>query len=389
MASYVICDTTRNFLSVLLKFRTLNIINTTLPASVLFGIDPSYTIHKSSYTTIERRETKMGNYYSSSSTVAPTPEVGEHILATVDGFIKKDFEPGEETDGWRRWYFGWPWKKPKEAPWSHAWVSLTPTQVKMHNARLIQEAWKGDKASFFDKHGFVLIKAPTKVKDWNEDYLNEETDISKIYHQEIETLIREVLFPEDTEFTKIDQQHAVLRRGPSSKANFYGNGVHQDYCLTIDQVKRSSEAYVGGEELQEMNDTFDAALQDSDTFCTVCFWRPINMEKPLLNNPLCVLDRSTLKEKDMVKTELYGFGTIPNKPLVQLNLKHDDDQRWCYYPDMTCDEVLVLKQFNYQKSDPDAAYKCSFHSAFVDHRETSSNREYRQSTEHRVGIFLK
>ena len=59
-------------------------------------------------------------------------------------------------------------------------------------------------------------------------------------------------------------------------------------------------------------------------------------------------------------------------------------------PDMTCDEVLVFKQFFYQKSNPEAAaYKCCFHSAFVDPREESFSRQQRQSTEHRVLVFIK
>ena len=103
----------------------------------------------------------MGNYYST-----VTPEVvGDHILARVNGFVSKDFEATEETNGWRRWFFGLPWKKPEAALWSHAFVGFSSVEIKMHNARLMQDAWKGDKASFFERHGFVLVKSPTKVQD--------------------------------------------------------------------------------------------------------------------------------------------------------------------------------------------------------------------------------
>jgi len=326
---------------------------------------------------------KMGSYFS--RTVAPTPEVGEYVVSHINGFVRKDFEATEETNGFKRSFFGLPWKKPAGVPWSHIFAGFSRQEVKIYNARLMQEAWKGDKASFFDKHGFVLCKAPTKVVNWNEDYENEDTDITKIYHQEIETLIREEIFPEGTEFVTIEQANAVLKRGPNSNTGrFYASGAHQDYCLTPDQYKEALQAYGLGE---EFTSKFDQTFANSDTFMTVCFWRPVEMEKPLLNNPLCVLDRSTLKAEDMVKTELYGF-TPTGKPQPQLNIKYDEGQRWCYYPDMTCDEVLVFKQFCYQKSDPDAPYKCAFHSAFVDPRETYSNHQYRKSTEHRVGIFL-
>jgi len=271
-------------------------------------------------------------------------------------------------------------------------AGFSQKKLLIYNARMLQDKNKHtneSKSSFFEKHGFVLCEMPTKVKDWNEDYLDADTDISNIYHKEIETLLREELFPSGTVFTHIGQDNAVLRRGPGSKNNFYGSGVHQDYALTPQEYLSAVKAYIGDNIAYEnWEDGFNSHLADSDIFCVICFWRPIGMEDhTLINNPLCVLDRSSLKEEDIVKTETYGF-TPTGKPQPQLTLKHDEGQRWYYYPDMTPDEVLVFKQFFYQKSDPNGAYKSCFHSAFCDPREGPYRKQKRQSTEHRVRVFI-
>lgn len=327
---------------------------------------------------------------SSHSTIEPV-EVDEYITAKVNGFVSKDFEAGAETDGWRHSFFGWPWKKPTEVPWKHIFAGFTQQDgIKMHNARKIQEKSNLSPAEFFEKHGFVLCNMPTKVQDWNEDYGKKDTDVSNIYHKEVETALREEIFPKGTEFVHIGQDEAVLRRGPSSNVKFYGSGVHQDYAFTPEHYKETSRSYMPDETIfREFDKNITPHLEESDVFSIVCFWRPINLEegKVLMNNPICVLDCNSLEKEDIVKTKLFGFSTTGNA-MPQLTLKYNETQRWCYYPDMTNDEVLVFKQLYYKKSDPNGAYKSCFHSAFADPREGWSGPS-RQSTEHRVRLFIK
>ena len=165
--------------------------------------------------------------------------VGRTVTAKVNGFIAPSFE----TEGWHRFYVGAPWRKPKDVPWKHIKAGLTQTEVTMHNARLIQCEHEGTAASFFDEHGFVLLDMPTEVKDWNEDYSKEDTDISKIYHKEVEGAIRNRLFPNGTDIAHIAQESAVLRRGPKSGNQFYASGVHEDYAMGIENFKEASSAY--------------------------------------------------------------------------------------------------------------------------------------------------
>lgn len=315
------------------------------------------------------------------------------VTAKVNGFIEPTFEATQETDGWHEGYYGAPWKKPKKVPWKHIKAVFTQTKVTMHNARLIQAEHTehgGNTASFFDDHGFVLLDMPTEVKDWNQDYSKTDTDITNIYHKEVEGAIRNQLFPNGTDFSHISQESAVLRRGPKSENPFYALGVHEDYALGIEDFKEASSAYIPDDATNEaFLSEIDEKLAECEVFMVICFWRPINLRGGvLLNNPLCVLDRATVGEKDIVKSHIHGI-TPTGKAQPQLMLKHDKEQRWCYYPDMTENEVLVFKQFYYKKSDPNGKFQCCFHSAFKDPREGFFAKQKRQSTEHRVGVYIK
>lgn len=200
---------------------------------------------------------------------------------------------------------------------------------------------------------------------WNEDYLNADTDINKYYHGEIESLIREQLFPPGTDL-KTNQLNAVLRRGPRSKQLLYGTGVHQDFAYTFEHYKEFLSAF-GATDFNALDENF----KNCEIFTVICFWRPIHMAETtkLINNPLAVLDCNSVKKEDIVKTKSYGFTPVRGKYLPQLTLKHSDEQKWCYYPDMKVDEVLAFKQFYVRKSDPNGDYKGCFHTAFKDPRE--------------------
>lgn len=69
------------------------------------------------------------------------------------------------------------------------------------------------------------------MKDWNTDHAKTDTEITKIYHNEIDGLIRNELYPsaEYGDILKIDQMNAVLTRGKGQSVPFYGAGIHQDY----------------------------------------------------------------------------------------------------------------------------------------------------------------
>lgn len=116
----------------------------------------------------------------------------------------------------------------------------------------------------------------------------------------------------------------MLRRGPGGTMNFYGFGVHQDYGLTPDHHLKNLECFVPEEYMPYVKPKYDALMDQSEKMLIICFWRPIFMEGTLINNPLAVLDCSTVKKENLVPTLLHGGGSVTGKPLPLLHVKQDD-----------------------------------------------------------------
>merc|ERR1712039_859094 len=92
------------------------------------------------------------------------------------------------------------------------------------------------------------------------------------------------------------------------------------------------------------------------------FWRPVRpMRGPVLKTPLAVCDPTSVKMEDILPVSIR-WDHMPHHRM--LNLAHDDEQRWYYYPEMTVDEVLIFKSFQYFKAQDGPELNTCFHTAF-------------------------
>merc|ERR1719277_859620 len=84
---------------------------------------------------------------------------------------------------------------------------------------------------------------------------------------------------------------------------------------------------------------------------------------PVQNTPLAVCDPNTVSVDDIVPQDLYGFAP---KGQHNMGIKFNPEQKWYYYPDMTVDEVLVFRQFQYENGweEPYKKINTVFHTAF-------------------------
>lgn len=262
--------------------------------------------------------------------------------------------------------------------------SSTPF-VSITNARCVQAQAKNS-ASFFDQHGFVLLKHATAVNQWNTDYAKpsgEDNDVARIYAHEIEQIIRDVLLP-DCQHLSINAPAAVLRRGPGTENPFYAEGVHNDYGLSPDDYQETLQAFgyeTGADEWRRRVDRSDVR-----GFMVINFWRSVDTEHPVEHKPLGVCDPHTIEKEDIVPAALLNFAPT-GKPTNQLALKYNENQRWYYYPRMTADEVLVFKNFVFFETDDTVSLQSCYHSAFED-PTTPSDSVSRQSCEYRVSVFF-
>ena len=255
--------------------------------------------------------------------------------------------------------------------------------ARIYDARALQRAAKeqsdSSETEFFDEHGFVLLEHASQVVDWDVDTLAPDSPLSKVYFPEIESLVRRQLFPR----RHLDVwQGPPIRRGPGTANPTYAGGVHQDFGLTPDDFQETMEAFTSPEIGRFWRDRFDR--DDVAGMIAIDFWRPVGMSGPLRHMPLCVSDASTIRVEDVVPLGLVDFAPS-GLPTNQSGLRYHPDQRWYYYPDMTPNEVLVFKQFEFWKDAPGPHSSC-FHTAF----ELPGQRpdvEPRQSSEHRVMVF--
>jgi hypothetical protein len=236
-------------------------------------------------------------------------------------------------------------------------------------------------AAFFEHNGFVLLPHESAVKDWDVDPMAPNNELTRTYVPEVEDLIRTRLLPG----RRLDiWQGPAARRGPGTSNPDYAGGVHQDFGLTPDDYQEAIEVFVAPEIGAAWRNRFEQ--EDVLGFLSINFWRPVGMSEPLRHMPLGFCHPASVEVDDVVPVGLLDF-TPTGKPSNQLGIRYDAKQRWYHYSAMTCDEVLVLKQFQFFKDDPTPSVETCFHTAF-ELPNTPSDAEPRQSSEHRVLVFV-
>ena len=249
-----------------------------------------------------------------------------------------------------------------------------PTRI--GNARTLQ-AQAGSEADFFDRHGFVLLDASTRVTDWG----NAE-QVADLYLPEVEAMIRERLYPGRK--LHVRQPPNVMRRGEGTSTPQYGLGVHSDHGTTADDFQRNVEAFTSPEMGAQWRNSFEG--EKVEGFVSLDFWRTTNMAGPIKHMPLALCDPTSVEPEDIIPTALEGIA--PGGELTyHVSLVRNDRQLWYYYPDMEPHEVLVFKLFQLMRDVAHQPWSACFHSAFED-PTAPADAQPRQSCEHRVSVML-
>ena len=117
----------------------------------------------------------------------------------------------------------------------------------------------------------------------------------------------------------------------------------------------------------------DRGLASDGRFALINVWRNIAHE-PIAIHPLALCDAQTVRPEDLVVFELH----YPDRVGENYFSKHASRHRWYYYPEMTRDEALLIKQWDSagtlarsdgEHADADnqeAPCTFNFHSAFRD-----------------------
>jgi len=230
----------------------------------------------------------------------------------------------------------------------------TKHSVDFLNARILDIDYK--------KQGFTMVENPIEECDWLVKANREK------FYKAMETTIRE-LHPNVETIYWIDE--AFLARSFDGGNPPAVDGPHLDYYPDQTIVM----PYAG----YDMS-SFDIVLG---------LWKPANMDTPVVDYPLAIMDASTFDEDRVIPF----FGEITQEKIggekhtikfVSGSMKHANKQKWFYYPDQTVKEVLVWHHYTNQRVGGPFANP---HTSFTEPHQRGVPA--RRSIETRVGLILK
>ncbi len=215
-----------------------------------------------------------------------------------------------------------------------------------------------------DREGFALRRAPTTVADLYDDEAV-ETD----YYAETEALLtaefgasRVAIF--DATRRSDGGEGAANRDGRRGAAT----RIHVDYTAKSGP-QRARDALGAAE--------FDRLIASGARIVQVNVWRPIR--GPVRRSPLALAEANSVAPRDLVATDQI----FPDRIGEIYHLAHDPSQRWWHAPEMTPDEVLLIKGWD---SD-DSRARFTPHSAFALPGEESAPP--RESIELRAYVVIE
>jgi len=175
-----------------------------------------------------------------------------------------------------------------------------------------------------DREGFELRSHHTAVGD-----LYDDAAVETVCYPEIEALLRSVTGAGRVvifDATRRSDGGAGARnpdgpRGPASR-------VHVDY--TVKSGPERVAALLGEAEAARLAASGGRIVQ-------INVWRPIR--GPVRRSPLALADASSVRAKDLIATDQV----FPDRVGEIYHLAHDPAQRWYFAPEMTPDEVLLIK----------------------------------------------
>jgi len=215
-----------------------------------------------------------------------------------------------------------------------------------------------------DREGFELVRHPTVVRNFYD-----EEEVRRVYYPAVEAFLKATL--------KADRvvifDHTVRKRVEGS-ADIRGAGPRQPATrVHVDQTVTSGANRVREHVPNEAEELLKGRVQ------VINLWRPIR--GPVRDAPLAMLDGTTVKEGDLVASDLI----YPNRSGETYSVKYHPDHRWFYIPEMMPDEAILLKCYD---SATDGRTRFGPHTAFVD-PTTPADAAPRESIELRTLVFHK
>jgi len=238
-----------------------------------------------------------------------------------------------------------------------------PHSVFIRNGRPVQRALG------LDTQGFVLTNQPSRVRDFKD-----KTEVDAVYAAEVDRIVKAL-----TGADLVAPLGYVLRTSGTTSAETQppASEVHVD--MTPDRAVRLASA------------TYEKSFAGRprfSRFIASSLWRPFS--QPPQDWPLAVCDGTSVGNDEGVPNVMVRLAELPDPDHIPAHHEGEDqlpaasifffnpEHRWWYFPDMTRDEVLLVK---FHDSDHSKAWRAP-HTSFRDPR--MQNAAPRESIEFRT-----
>jgi hypothetical protein len=260
-------------------------------------------------------------------------------------------------------------------------VDLEARRMPVHDAREIEATAPRTLAH----NGFEMVARPLATPEF--DFFNHDR-VVRNYYPHCAEIVREA---SGASFAAAFDHNVRSAVGKHDKRRLEGGQqvqgpahvVHGDYTLTSAPQRLRDLTKTPG-----ANDTLSTLLSDGESlldadevervlasgrFAIINVWRNIARE-PVETHPLALCDANSLRPEHLVVFEIHYHDRVGENYFA----KHADDHRWYFYPALTRDEALLIKQWdsagelarskgaNPDAVDPDGLCTFSVHSAFED-----------------------
>ena len=260
-------------------------------------------------------------------------------------------------------------------------VSLEEREMAIHNARRL----KAGERRTVTTNGFELLTRPLAGRGL--DFFDQHQVVQEYYGQCVE-IVQEVTgahaFAFDHNIRSASGKKSQRQITGGQQVQGPAHVVHGDYTLTSgpQRLRDLAKPPSGNDTLRSVLDEgqsligpeiAERALDDGGRFSIINVWRNIANE-PVATHPVALCDGQSVHPKDLVVFEIHYQDRVGENYFA----KHSPRHQWYYYPDMTGDEALLIKQWDSagklarsqgaegDASDHQAPCTFSFHSAFED-----------------------
>ena len=266
-----------------------------------------------------------------------------------------------------------------DTPWAGA--ERDKRQMPVHDARGLA----GPERCTLDANGFELLERALAPPDI--DFLDHEQVVRR-YYPHCADIVREqtgarIVAAFDHNVRSASGKLSGRRISGGQQVQRPAQVVHGDYTLTSgpQRLRDLANPPTGNDTYRTLLDVGETLLDEADVtraldsgrFAFINLWRNI-AEEPVANYPLALCDAASVHPNDLVVFEIHYADRIGENYFA----KHADDHRWYFYPALTRDEALLIKQWDsaggFARSagaaadamNPDAPCTFSFHTAFED-----------------------